>query len=654
MCTSSIPVRFDARSRRLSVLMLLALGATVTACDAEEPTDQGGSSGSTSASSGGGSGNGGGGSDPGVLPPLLEDCRGPEVEAPAPDPRDDAIELRYVDQFELLWNDGGSGGWHDGAFYRPVVPAGFHALGHYGQQDHGVTRGYTFVARELSPGALAPPQGYTRVYSDGGSGADMDGSFWRPEPPAGYVCLGDLAQSGYDAPSVDAVRCVREDLVAPGKIGNGVWNDRGTGADETYGSWQVVPADDHGLFLGTFVGSNSNSTPPAGPVKSLDLRWVKRSPRVDPAKIDELIGRFGPVLRLHPDDKYLPDDAEHTLNHDASIAWGLVTNESDYDAFTVQQLGQRKTSAGTLMDDIAKYATPNDPGSPDFKIWLHLDLGQAGSSLPPVNGLVSRSKALVRVRPWNTLFTDIQFWIFYPFNGAGKFRLSCGAIEDHVVMDGPGRHYGDWEHVTLRVVEGTWELAGVHLSRHSGFEWISGAALRSAIQFQDEHPIVYSARDSHAMYPAPGTHYYLRGFSEDLGICTAALDLEDWTADGGHELPLYEAAHHEVVCSNVPGHAPEIPVWLPYPHRWGQYEKLSYTYEIPVVGAGVYDYEEVGAGPSGPPEKGQWQQGDTPSNWWWLPNLESTELCVDGEDNDGNGQIDCADAGCAADPTCNI
>ncbi len=61
-----------------------------------------------------------------------------ESEPDSPTP---ALELAYVTEFATEWYDAGSGGDFDGAFYRPDVPAGYHALGHYGQGHYGPARG---------------------------------------------------------------------------------------------------------------------------------------------------------------------------------------------------------------------------------------------------------------------------------------------------------------------------------------------------------------------------------------------------------------------------------------------------------------------------------------------------------------------------------
>jgi len=154
-----------------------------------------------------------------------------QSESVALDFADPALELAYVDQCRLRWWDKGSGADFDGAFYRPVVPPGFHALAHYGQGDFGTPRGFTFAAHELKPGALAAPSGYQQIWNDRGSGADLDGSMWQPVCPAGYASLGVVAQAGYDTPALDDISCVREDLLLPGKVGNQIYNDRHSGGD---------------------------------------------------------------------------------------------------------------------------------------------------------------------------------------------------------------------------------------------------------------------------------------------------------------------------------------------------------------------------------------------------------------------------------------
>jgi hypothetical protein len=175
--------------------------------------------------------------------------------------------IRYVDEFAWRWNDVGSGGIHDGGFWHPVVPEGWHALGSLGVAGYDSPNGreWAIVVKEDGDvGALAAPTSYYREYDDSSSGADADGSFWTAVCPEGFVSLGAVAQAGYAMPSLDDVACVREDLAVPGVPGAFVWNDDDTGASDYIGMWRIeIPQredkSDTRLYLdaGTFVGTGS-------------------------------------------------------------------------------------------------------------------------------------------------------------------------------------------------------------------------------------------------------------------------------------------------------------------------------------------------------------------------------------------------------------
>lgn len=53
-------------------------------------------------------------------------------------------------------------------------------------------------------------------------------SIWRPIPPEGYVCMGDLIIKGVSPPSVELIACISEDDTKSININNGVmWNYKG-------------------------------------------------------------------------------------------------------------------------------------------------------------------------------------------------------------------------------------------------------------------------------------------------------------------------------------------------------------------------------------------------------------------------------------------
>lgn len=588
-----------------------------------------------------------------------------QTESVAIDFSDPALELAYVDQFQLRWWDKGSGAIYDGAFYRPVVPPGYRILAHYGQGDFGIPRGFTFAARELKPGALAAPSGYQHIWNDRGSGADLDGSMWQPVCPAGYASLGVVAQAGYGTPALDDISCVREDLLLPGKVGNQIYNDRKSGGDLDIGAWQVVPEDGSGLFVGAFSAIQDLYAVPAGPMFVLDPEAVRKSfagctsHAPSPAQIEQMVKDFGPIIRLHPDDNYVMDGPEETLDESAYLTWGHVQNESDYDNFTYWISGRVKTSSDFLMADVESQVE-TDPGFGDanFRHWLDLDLGP--TSGPPANlllqaGDMSRARAFVRVRRWDHLFTELQFWFFYPYNGPGKWRLQIGNIDtQYVYMTTAGRHFGDWEQVTLRVANNPLRLALVNLSRHDFSQWLTSSQFGIHLQFDGTHPLVYAARDSHAHYPNAGTQYYKRVTHRSFGLGHIDVDLMDLTAGGGPEFESYLPGKYVIVATEmVPdanGDEQERvvdPEWLNFEGRWGQYERLRFTYTYDYgFDDYTYTFKEVGSGPSGPPRKGVWKNGPSSQLFWWTRNLETDEVCHDGVDNDGDGWVDTGDADC--------
>ena len=186
----------------------------------------------------------------------------------------DGLLIRYTDQFTSIWHDAGSGADDNGRYWKPVAPAGYYSLGSLGGDAWADPNGNkaVIVVKELNDsGALAAPLDYALIWTDSGSGANLDGSFWRPIPPAGYVACGVVAQLGYGKPGLDEVRCVRSDLVSNGKAGDWIWDDSGSGASADFGSWEVECPDAQNssgkayLKAGTFVGTNSYSPPASHP-----------------------------------------------------------------------------------------------------------------------------------------------------------------------------------------------------------------------------------------------------------------------------------------------------------------------------------------------------------------------------------------------------
>lgn len=219
--------------------------------------------------------------------------------------------LQFTTRFELQWNDKGSGADHDVSFYRPIPPAGFHALGSIGQKGYDDPNGKVaaLCVKAAEPTSARPPLArpvrYDFIWSDRGSGADRNGSCWRPVPPAGYVALGDVFVKGYDAPTLDAVMCVARGLTFEGTIGKHIWTDSGSGANHDFSAWRVevnrfFHEAEGGLFaVNSFVGASSTSRPSSSPVANT-LRLPLPSRVVGKAEKPELTSREKPPEHTNP------------------------------------------------------------------------------------------------------------------------------------------------------------------------------------------------------------------------------------------------------------------------------------------------------------------------------------------------------------------
>jgi len=464
-------------------------------------------------------------------------------------------------------------------------------------------------------GALAPPVDYHLIWMDTGSGADMNGSFWKPIPPEGYVCLGTVAQNGYQEPGLDEIRCVRQDLACLGKYGGEIWDTLGSPANMPFGSWVITAAQDNAIYLGTFISYSYSllnwpkrlmyPMPRPDILFGLDSRSVLAE--VDPlssAEVDGLIQQYGPKLYLHSEEGAFLDDPEWLLDNGVNLRWALVPTESDYDTFMLLYPLEMPTSSQSLMDDVDNVINnikPNPPynNSEQFKIWLeHTDI---------YHGELDRADAYIHVIPWNTFFTEIQFWFFYPINGPGRVEICSVGVCAQEQLVTNGRHYGDWEHISLRFMNSTQELVAVYMSAHDGGQWFGTGDFGSRLAFDGNHPIVFSAKYSHAHYPTPGLQYY-KVVVDNSFVKATLFDLTDY----GYLFETYLPENYRVLSSEI--YPVREPDWLQFPGRWGGYEKLTTSF------GGLYDYDEVGSGPTGPAMKYAWNRGDLADFIFWPVN----------------------------------
>ncbi|MGF0241523.1 Vps62-related protein [Rhodococcus sp. IEGM1300] len=267
----------------------------------------------------------------------------------------DNLLINFTTEFRRIWDSSGSES-KLAAFWRPSPAAdllpGFFPLGDVAVNGHDninekravmvVCEGEQPAGEDSKGPALRAPMDFENVWKDTGSGAKADCSIWQPIPPEGYVALGQVCSNGRDKPLLNSIRCVRADLVVSSPISDLIWNDKGSGAKQSFSAWGIYPPDASAGEIyfapGTFVGVSTYNKPvthstayalrmniplhisPAPPVPVLS-RSIQPSP-CEPSKLTQIASlpwftvadpdlkpleqlRTSPFYRLERTDQYV-------------------------------------------------------------------------------------------------------------------------------------------------------------------------------------------------------------------------------------------------------------------------------------------------------------------------------------------------------------
>lgn len=513
-----------------------------------------------------------------------------------------------ISEFERIWSCDRSWGTSQPiSFYRPInVPDGFFCLGHYSQTDDKDLRGYVLVAREVesincndntncklasdSP-ALAMPLSYKLIWSSN-SRNDGHGYIWLPDAPVGYKSMGFLVTNKPDQPSIDEVRCVRDDLTVRCETYDLLFS-RGS-----FEIWKTRPSQRGmccaGVSVGTFFCSEASWSLIYGKesgnptefniacLKNLDST-LNAMPNLD--QIHELIKHYGPTVFFHPDDEYLPSSVSWFFKNGA-----LLYKDGEDKGISIDPSGSNLPGGGIN----------------DGKFWLDLPVDAENRKYVKY-GNIESGELYVHVKPaLGGSFTDIAMWIFCPFNGPVTLKAGW----KNIALDKIGEHVSDWEHYTLRISNFDGELWSLYFSEHSGGGWKDA----SEIEFIEgtNRPIVYSSKHGHACFPRPGC--YIQGLS------TLGLGVRNDCAESKHLID--SSIRYQIVAAEYLGEgAVKEPPWLQYMREWGptvvydsrtEVEKLishlpffvRFTVESLF---GLFPTELYGEeGPTGPKEKDNW------------------------------------------------
>lgn len=101
-------------------------------------------------------------------------------------------------------------------------------------------------------------------------------------------------------------------------------------------------------------------------------------------------------------------------------------------------------------------------------------------------------------------YIDLKYFTFYAWNGFQAFQAGIltglKTTSYNFTWAEFSRHYGDWEHVTVRITRDHSRIVAVYYSQHQGGRWVTDPPMDGT------HPISHVGWNSHANYPTAGVH----------------------------------------------------------------------------------------------------------------------------------------------------
>ncbi len=250
--------------------------------------------------------------------------------------------------------------------------------------------------------------------------------------------------------------------------------------------------------------------------------------------------KFAPLIYLHPSEKYFPSDVESfvkktKLLHPDGSASPALDLASLGELASKSPDGLRQSYLTTLEAlsgpyDSKDFFAGQDPSKAEVPVYVFITDVHDDGALNVFNA---------------------QYSTFYPYNG-GKNACPSVAPADHCFAERViiGNHVGDWEALTIQFRNGepAYVRVGAHNTDRFGKTYERGDA---ELEWRGDHPVVYSALESHGVWGTADKQQYLTLPTGDK--------LSDYTGRGS-EWHTWKAL--------VPVD-PDQTAWFKYKGRWG-------------------------------------------------------------------------------------
>lgn len=288
-----------------------------------------------------------------------------------------------------------------------------------------------------------------------------------------------------------------------------------------------------------------------------------RSKLADPQERRELARKYSPVLYLHAQDRYRPWDAQRYVEA-CTLMYGKPGVHEDI-LVPHAELGRSPSRLLGVMHrgECSSHSYPSN---------FYLDPSIAVDPEKLRQGNIDEAKCYFRLRRMDRpqRSWDLLYIFFYAYNGK---------------LVNWGNHDGDFEHITVRLNSSATAISAVYFSaHHCEGRWYRAASANNPFgygvqQIDDSpeatHPVVYSAKHSHASYPTPGNKRRIVEMLSDPKI----LDVLKNLFGNNAALPDDEIAPRREDCIRLVSrdrleelpevNDPSAPPWLRFSGRWG-------------------------------------------------------------------------------------
>lgn len=308
--------------------------------------------------------------------------------------------------------------------------------------------------------------------------------------------------------------------------------------------------------------------PPIVPRPTEEQRTLKTG------ELPQYIIDYAPYVHLYLEERYMPYDIRDFVSH----------FHAEFGNGTQIVVGENSTLSISLLSLLPKHRAVFMTANEDFDSdpdWI------TGVKNQPslVDGSIKDAPATLIVVDKGNGWVDAFWFYFYSFN-LGPFVLGNGPY---------GNHVGDWEHSLMRFYKGKPII--LWMSAHGG----GGAYFYDRLEkheVETKHPIIYSARGTHANYVSVGTHPHdlpyeiLCDFTDRGPLWNPSKNYLGYFYDGSFVQPLENNSNPEHT-----GRELEYGDWLTFPGHWGDKQLASDDPRQVYSRIGGYKYIN---GPRGP------------------------------------------------------